>query len=50
MFYLESKCGFGDRGSPKVDSMSPFGSLDVCIKFGGVLVMVLGCGWKAAIL
>lgn len=25
-FILEGKCGFGGRGSPKVDSMSPFGS------------------------
>lgn len=25
-FILEDKCGFGGRGSPKVDGMSPFGS------------------------
>lgn len=40
---------FGVRGSPKVDSTSPFGSLDSCTKFGGVLVVVLGSGQKAAI-
>lgn len=33
---------FGVRGSPKVDSTSPFGSLDS--SFGGVLVVVLGSG------
>lgn len=44
MLYLEGKCGCGDRGSPEVDSVSPFGSLDFCTKFGGVLVMVLGYG------
>lgn len=32
------------EGSPKVDIMSPFGSLDFCTKFGGVLVVILGCG------
>lgn len=42
VFHLEGKCGFGERGSPKLDIMFPFDSLDICSQFGGVLVMVLG--------
>ena len=39
--YLERKSWLGDGGSPKVDTISPFGSLDFCNQLGGVLVVVM---------